>query len=317
MMMQPPKLTEVAESIYAYTQPDGGWCLNNAGVIVGSAAGDPAGSDSGTDGTVVLIDTAATERRTRALAAAVVRVAPSGLTHLVNTHFHGDHTFGNSYFKPQVSIIAHEACAVEQEVAGLGLRGLWPDVDWGQTSVTGPDITYTDELMLDFGGRRICLQHPRAAAHTLGDTVAWLPDDGVLFAGDIVWSQTTPFCLMGSVAGSLEEIARLRALEPLVVVPGHGPVGGAELLDSTEAYLNWLLDVAAAGIKAGQSPLDAACRAELGEFAELGDAERIVGNLHRAYIDLTADGSAGPAVDIARAFTEMVTFYGGLPPCHA
>lgn len=319
MKLQPPKLTQVAESIYAYVQPDGGWCLNNAGIIVGPAAADPAGSDNGPDGTVVLIDTAATERRTRALAAAVAQVAPSGPTHLVNTHFHGDHTFGNSYFKPRAAIIAHEVCAAEQQEAGLGLRGLWPDVDWGQTPVTGPDITYSDTLTLNFGGRRICLQHPRSA-HTVGDTVAWLPDDGVLFAGDIVWSQTTPFCLMGSVTGSLAEIARLRALKPLVVVPGHGPVGGAELLDSTESYLSWLLDVAAAGIRAGRSPLKAAQDADLGEFAALGDPERIVGNLYRAYADLAsaADGAVGvAAVDMAQAFTEMVTFNGGLPPCHA
>lgn len=315
--MDIPRLVQVAESVYAYVQPDGGWCLNNAGVIVGPAAADPAGSGNETDSAVVLIDTAATEKRTRALAAAVEQVAPFGPTHLVNTHFHGDHTFGNSYFKPRATIIAHEACAAEQQEAGLGLRGLWPDVDWGQTPVTGPDITYSGALTLDFGGRRICLQHPRPA-HTVGDTVAWLPDDGVLFAGDIVWSRTTPFCLMGSVTGSLEEISRLRALEPTVIVPGHGPVGGAELLDSTEAYLSWLLDVAAAGRKTGRSPLDAAKNADLGEFVSLGDSERLVGNLHRAYTDLAAEanGSTG-GVDMARAFAEMITFYGGPPPCHA
>jgi cyclase len=317
--MEHPRLTLVAESIYAYVQPDGGWCLNNAGLIVGQAAADPDGSNDATDGTVILIDTTATERRTRALAAATAGVAPFGPTHLVNTHFHGDHTYGNSYFKPRAEIIAHEACAAEQQEAGLGLRGLWPDVDWGCTPVVGPDITYSDSLTIDFGCRRVILQHP-PAAHTAGDTVAWLPDDGILFAGDIVWSQSTPFCLMGSVIGSLEEITRLRALDPMVIVPGHGPVGGPRLLDSTEAYLSWLLEVAAAGLRAGRTPLEAARSADLGEFAALTDAERIVGNLHRAYADLaaTANGAAGgAALDMAAAFSDMVAFHGGLPACHA
>jgi cyclase len=319
MVMQQPRLTEVAKSIYAYVQPDGGWCLNNAGLIRGPAAADPRGSGNAVDGAVILIDTTATERRTKALAAAITQVAPLGPTHLVNTHFHGDHTFGNGYFKPRAAIIAHEACAVEQREAGLGLRGLWPDVDWGRTPVVGPDITYSDSMTLEVAGRRVVLQHPDAA-HTAGDTVIWLPDDGVLFTGDIAWSMTTPFCLMGSVTGSIEEIARLRAFEPMVVVPGHGPVGGADLLKATESYLNWLLDIAAAGLKAGKTPLQAARSTDLGEFRTLTDSERIVGNLHRAYADLaaTANGAVGgAAVDVAAAFAQMIEFNGGLPPCHA
>ncbi len=309
--MEESRLAEVAESIYAYVQPDGTWCLNNAGLIVG------LGADAGAE--AILIDTAATQRRARALAAAVAEVTPLGPAYLVNTHFHGDHTFGNGYFKPQAAIIAHEACAVEQRAAGLGLRGLWPGVEWGDTPVVGPDITYSESLTFEMTGRRVILRHP-GEAHTTGDTIVWLPDDGVLFTGDIAWSATTPFCLMGSVTGSIEEIARLRALDPVVVVPGHGPVGGPGVLTATSSYLNWLLDLAAAGLRAGKTPLQAARSADLGEFAALADAERIVGNLHRAYADLAAaaNGSVGGvAIDMAAAFAQMVEFNGGLLPCYA
>lgn len=74
-----PFLEELTSQVYAYVQPDGGWCLSNSGLVIG--AGAP-----------LLIDTAATETRTRALRAAVESVAqrPPGL--LVNTHHHGDHT---------------------------------------------------------------------------------------------------------------------------------------------------------------------------------------------------------------------------------
>lgn len=304
MAAQPgtPAMHEVAESVYAYVQPDGGWCLNNAGLVVGG-------------GQAVLVDTAATERRARALAATVARVVPDGPDYLVNTHFHGDHTFGNAYFTPRTTVIAHEHCAAEQRAAGLGLRGLWPDVQWGHTPVVGPDVTYRGELTLHLGTRRISLVHV-GPAHTTGDTIVWLPDDGVLFTGDLVWSRTTPFCLMGSVIGSIEVLGQLRRLAPRTIVPGHGPVGGVELLDQTESYLTWLLEVARDGLKAGRSVLETARSADLGGFANLIDSERIVGNLHRAYAEL-ADAGDGTSVDLAGAFSEMVQFHGGLSACHA
>ncbi|MCX5267327.1 MBL fold metallo-hydrolase [Streptomyces sp. NBC_00199] len=297
------EMREVASSVYAWIQPDGGWCLNNAGLILDGEC-------------AVLVDTAATERRTRVLAEAVGTLAPAGPDFLVNTHFHGDHTFGNSYFKPRATIIAHENCARDQIAAGPGLRGLWPDVEWGETPVLGPDVTYRgDEAAVHSGGRRIALLHP-GTAHTTGDTVVWLPDEGVLFTGDVVWSGSTPFCLMGSVTGSLEAIGRLRALGAQTVVPGHGPVGGAELLDETAAYLNWLLEVAESGLRAGRSALETARTTELGAWAAFLDAERIVGNLHRAYAEL-AGAVPGAPIDVATAFGEMTQFHGGLPVCHA
>ncbi|MEY9876240.1 cyclase [Streptacidiphilus sp. MAP12-33] len=293
------ELVAVASGVHAWVQPDGGWCLNNAGLIVDGGA-------------AVLVDTAATERRARALAAAVGELAPSGPDFLVNTHFHGDHTFGNAYFKPRAVIVAHEHCRRDHLAAGHGLRGLWPDVEWGETPIVGADVTYAGEsAALYAGGRTITLLHP-GTAHTEGDTVVWLPDDGVLFAGDVLWSDTTPFCLMGSVTGSLAVIDRLRALGAETVVPGHGPVGGPELLDRTESYLSWLLELARSGLEAGHDVLEVARRAQLGRFAELIDSERVVGNLHRAYAELS-----GAEADIAAAFGEMITFHGGLPICTA
>ncbi|WP_106396540.1 MBL fold metallo-hydrolase [Actinocorallia populi] len=302
MPLSQPGLVEVAQSVYAYVQPDGGWCLNNAGLVV-----DPD--------CVLLVDTTATERRTKELITAIETKAPHGPDYLVNTHFHGDHTFGNSYFRPRATIIAHADCARDQILAGPGLRGLWPDVDWGGTPVDAADITYTGNAAVHVGDRRVSLLHS-GPAHTSGDTIVWLPDDGVLFAGDVVWAGTTPFCLMGSVTGSLAVIEELRGLGPRTVVPGHGPVGGPELLDQTERYLSWLMDVAIEGVARGRTVLEAAAAADLGEFGALLDSERIVGNLHRAYAEL--DGMPqGAQIDVGIAFAEMVEFHGSLPSCHA
>jgi cyclase len=298
----PGDLTPVADGLFAWVQPDGGWCLSNAGVITDS-------------GQCVLVDTAATRARATALRDAVTAVAPAGPRVVVNTHHHGDHVFGNGVFAGQAAIVAHERCRSEMAEAGLGLQGLWPDVDWGVDELTLPSLTFASRLDLYAGDLQVELLHA-GPAHTTNDVVAWVPEHRVLFAGDVAMSGVTPFCLMGSVRGSVEAIGMLRGLGPRVVVPGHGPVRGPEVLDENEAYLRWVQRVAERGHRAGRKPLDAARDTGPAGFAGLLDPERLVGNLHRAYAEL--DGAPlGAPIDIMGGFGEMIEYHGGPLPCHA
>ncbi|MCX4970510.1 MBL fold metallo-hydrolase [Streptomyces sp. NBC_00654] len=300
----PGRLTRLADGVYAYLQLPGGWCLNNAGLVVGPEAS-------------VLVDTAATEARTRHLADQVDAVAGGGPDIVVNTHFHGDHVFGNSLFAPRATIVAHEGTRADMAEAGLGLRGLWPQVAWGETPLALPTLTFRTALTLHLGraGPRVELLHI-GPAHTATDVAVWVPERRVLFTGDVVWSGVTPYVLMGSVAGSLQAMARMRALRPRVVVPGHGAVGGPELLDQTEEYLRWCRGLAQDGLLAGLSPLEAARRAQPGPYAALTDPERLVGNLHRAYAELEGL-PPGARIDVSGSFKEMCEFHGGLPECRA
>ncbi|MER6347545.1 MBL fold metallo-hydrolase [Streptomyces sp. NPDC001595] len=300
--LAPPALEEIADQVHAYLQPPGGWCLNNAGLVAGATG-------------AVLVDTAATEHRSRALRAAVRRHAPDGPDHVVNTHFHGDHTFGNALFLPRATIVAHERTRADAEAAGLALCGLWPDVAWGTVDVALPTLTFHDGLTLRTGGPTVELL-ALAPAHTAGDVVAWVPERRVLFAGDLVWSGVTPYVLMGSVDGSLRALDELRALRPRVVVPGHGAPGGPELFDETEAYLRWLKDLARRGLADGRPAREVARTTDPGPFARLLDSERLVGNLHRAYAELEGLPPGAP-LDVMASFREMVDLHGGLPACHA
>lgn len=296
------RMVEVADGVYAYVQPDGGWCLNNAGLI--TAGGRPA-----------LIDTAATEARALALREAVASVAPRPPRYVVNTHPHGDHTFGNRFFADDAVVIAHEATRAEMDLAQLHLTGLWPEVCWGDLAVELPTLTFREPVTLHLGDVRAELTHP-GVAHTTNDTVVWLPEQEVLFAGDLVMNGATPFCLTGSVAGTIDVVGKLRALGPRVVVPGHGPVGGPELLDIAERYLRWVQELAGRGLAAGLTPLETAREADLGPYAELLDSERLVPNLHRAFAE-AGGAPPGHPLDIGLLFSEMVEFHGRLPECHA
>lgn len=299
-----PQAHEIADGVYAYTHSRGGWCVSNAGVLTGP------------DGAVV-IDTLATEGRTRALVEFVDGLGAGPARTIVNTHHHGDHNFGNHLFGPAAVVVGHDRIRPEMIETGLALTKLWPDVEWGDVRVTLPSITFGYHLTLHQGRRRVELLHFGTAAHTTNDVVAWLPEERVLFAGDLVMSGAAPFCLMGSVSGAITAVRRLAALGAETVVAGHGPVTGPEIFDQTLRYLRWVQDLAVEGRALGLTPLAIALEADHGEFADLVDQERLVGNLYRADAELSG-GEPGEPLDVLAIFDEMVLYNGGqVPACLA
>jgi cyclase len=297
----PPEVLEVSAGVYAYIQPDGTWWINNTGFLTG-----PQG--------VISIDACSTQRRTAAYAAAIAAVTPAPVRAVVNTHHHGDHTYGNCLF-PGAAIIAHERTRAEVIAGGLPREPrFWDGPDWGELTLEPPFVTFTEQLAVYSGDLRAEVTHVGIPAHTTNDSIVWIPERSVLFCGDLIFNGGTPFVLMGSVTGAIEVLEQVIApLAADVIVPGHGPVfSGREPVDATLAYLRFVLDVAERSLAAGLSPLDAARETELGPFAGWADAERIVGNLYRARAELRGAPRGAP-VDMAAALADMVAYNGGVP----
>ncbi len=294
-----PRVEEVADGIFAYVQPDGSWWVNNAGFVGGRRM-------------TLVVDTCATERRTRALLETVRHVTGRPPTTVVNTHHHGDHTNGNGLLAG-ATIVGHTRC--RQAMADTGILrpdGLWEPVAWGELELAPPFVTFDDRLDVWVDDTKVELHHLGPAAHTTNDVVAYVPDHKVLFTGDLVFNGGTPFVLMGSVTGSLAVLDRLAAFDADVVVPGHGAPCTLDQVEPVAEYLRFVRRVAEEGRAAGLAPLDAARACDLGPFAELTDRERIVGNLHRAYAEL--DGAEpGAPIDVVTALVDMVAYNGGAP----
>jgi cyclase len=296
-----PEVHEVSAGIYAYIQPDGTWWINNTGFLTG-----PQG--------VISIDSCATYRRTRAYQAAIAAITPAPVRTVVNTHHHGDHTFGNCLF-PAAAIVGHERARTEAFAFGPPRElPFWDGPDWGELVLDPPFVTFTDEIAVHAGDLRASVRHVGTAAHTTNDSIVWIPDRSVLFCGDLIFNGGTPFLLMGSVAGAVEVLERVVApLGARLIVPGHGPVfEGTGPLDATLDYLRFVLEVAARAQAAGVTPLAAARDTDLGRFAGWGDPERIVGNLHRACAELAGTPRGGP-IDVPAALADMVAYNGGAP----
>jgi cyclase len=295
-----PTVQEVSDGVFAYVQPDGTWFINNTGFLVGTAG-------------VTSVDTCSTERRTRAYLDAIKGVSDRPVRTLLSTHHHGDHTYGN-YLLPAATIVGHERTRAAVLAAGAPAnRALWEPVDWGDVEVAPPFLTYTDGVTLWVDELRCDVRHVGGPAHTSDDSIVWIPERGVLFCGDLLFNGGTPFVMMGSVTGAIDVLETfVRPLGATTIVPGHGPVAGPDLIDDVVGYLRMVVDIAVAGLAAGLSPLDAARQADLGGYTDLTDRERIVGNLHRAYAEMTGTPPGGP-IDLAGAVTDMVAYNGGRP----
>jgi cyclase len=294
------ELVEVVDGVYAYVQPDGTWWVNNAGVVDGG-------------GGVLIVDTCATaERTSRFLGLAAGATGVDVPRWAVNTHQHGDHSYGNSLLPESTVLIGHEAMRAALAVDPMfdQCPPAWTPVpDWGIKTRRLPDVVIESKLVLFSGERRIELHHPGFPAHTAGDLVVWLPAEKVLFTGDLVFNGLTPMMAMGSCEGGMRALEWMRSFGAEYVVPGHGPVLTGdevpEVFAKLTRYYQLVLETAADGKRAGLTPLEAARTCELGEFADWADAERLVLNLHREYVPAVGD------VDLAQALGDAIAYNGG------
>ncbi|HEX5479347.1 MAG TPA: MBL fold metallo-hydrolase [Dehalococcoidia bacterium] len=297
--MPPATVEEVAPGAFAYVQLDGSWGLNNTGFIIGREH-------------VVAIDTCFTERRSRALIDALRgRSGPRPVRVLVNTHHHGDHTFGNYLLRGEATIVGHELCREWILREGVTAHRLFPGVDWGEIELAPPELTFRDRLELWVDDLRIELIFV-GPAHTTNDIVAWIPERNLLYAGDVIFHGGMPFALAGSVAGWLEALGRLRALGAETIVPGHGAICGPSVLDDIEAYLRLVQDAARRGFESGAEPLEVARGLDLGRFGEWLDGERLAANIHRVYSELRGEPLGTPLPPAA--LQDMIALNGGRPP---
>lgn len=288
---------EVSSGAWAVLAPHGGWFRNNAGAIVG-------------DGTATLIDTCANEELTRGLLDGLSEIAPGGVDLLINTHGHGDHTNGNSLVDCG-TVLAHPACREQVEQTKIEEYDvLFEGIEWGNIHPRPANLTIEDRCELRQGDLVVEVIWVGLTAHTAGDLIVWLPEHRVLYTGDLVFNGGMPLLLQGSITGSVTAMQTLRDLQPDVIVPGHGPLTDTTVLDRLERYCEEVIDLAQRGIDAGMIPAEAAAQTTPEWWSELDEGERLVANLHRAYVDLDAPDFE---FNMMQGFREMADAAGGAP----
>jgi glyoxylase-like metal-dependent hydrolase (beta-lactamase superfamily II) len=221
------------------------------------------------DGTALVVDTLSTDAQAEELLAAVRRVTALPL-HVVNTHHHFDHCFGNIVFaRTGAPIFAQVEAAALLRTNGHRLRSDWY-AEWGPTlpaladvEIHPPDRTVRHSESLDLGGRVVTLTH-FGRGHTVGDLVVQVDDADLVVAGDLVEQSGPPSF---EDAYPLDWPDTLAALLPAsAVVPGHGAIVDRAYVEAQHAdlaALAWLIrdgdaDGAPAATVAAKAPFDAA-----------------------------------------------------------
>ncbi|MGB0721239.1 MAG: MBL fold metallo-hydrolase [Gammaproteobacteria bacterium] len=246
----PMSADEVSPGVYAVITPsralpnpqNRGWNSNSAFVV--------------TEGGVLLFDTGSSIAIGHALKQTIASVTDQPVRWIVNSHAHGDHWLGNAVFKDTVEAI-YSTGKVTRTVASEGQT--WIELfDRMTGGITGsgeivpPDTALDERTELTLGGKRLVL-FPSGDSHSPGDVVLWLPDDRVLISGDVVYSDRMPSTNNSNLARWIELLDELRALDPKVVIPGHGSITDVAGLERLRSLLQAFWDAVANGVDEGMA----------------------------------------------------------------
>ncbi len=184
---------------------------------------------------VVVVDAGSDAETGKAVLEKIQETAHKPVRHLIVTHAHGDHGGGTGAFAAAgAEVVCHEnsASGLAQIVAA--------------SSRTKSGLMAFSERLALFGGARRVAVYFLGPAHSAGDIVVLLPEEKVLFSGDIVLASGAPYMQSPDVdpTGWEQILGRLGQLDVDKVVPGHGALGTRKAIADTFAYVKKVNDVA-------------------------------------------------------------------------
>ncbi|PVX30004.1 MBL fold metallo-hydrolase [Sphingomonas pokkalii] len=279
---------DLGNGLYGYVQPDGGWGWSNAGLLV-------------SQGQTLLVDTLMGLDLTREMLEAFRRVPGGGrIDRLFNTHANPDHFFGNGLVEG-AEIIATTRCrddmheydpkalaALRTNYMNMGDGGAFLFETMGKFDFGGvdalafPTTLFDGQMTVTVGDKTVELID-MGPAHTSSDTIAWVPADRAIFTGDLVFNEGHPIMWAGPIENWIAACDRIVALDPEIVVPGHGPISDLASVKNMKAYFEYVRDEARRRFEAGMTCLEAARDINMTEYRNWKDPERIVANVFSLY----------------------------------
>lgn len=223
------------------------------------------------------------------------------IRHVLDTHHHGDHAYGNRLWADLgATIVAHTGAITEIE-AGEPDGWNWAArsrEDLRATTFERPELLFSRDLVFDDPERRVEI-YWLGVAHTKGDAWVWLPRQKILFTGDACVNGAFNYMANANVGEWIKALEAARQLGATTVCPGHGAIGGPEMLVDQQQYFVELTRRVQGLRTANKSPAEvkAAVPAMIDELRTIANIARYVGGGlegHAEKVWLELGGSAFP-----------------------
>ncbi len=224
---------------------------------------------------MVLIDSGQSAADSRAAMDIVKKLTPQPVRFIIHTEPHGDHTVGDFVFSPPAAVIAAAG-------AGESMKQNNPPADPTYRRVL-PQIEYQNKMTLNMGDRVFELFYLKNV-HSEADTGIWLTKERVLFAAAAVGVKRYPNIRPSvTIPDILAAIKTMRALNPEVVIPGHGEPGTTKIFDEMERYYGLLLERVRKMAAEGRTLEQVKTELRMPEFDDWVGKERFPTNVEAAW----------------------------------
>lgn len=249
----PMRAKVVGDGVYAVVTPsralpnqhNRGWNSNSAFVV--------------TDSGVLLFDSGSSEAIGESLRKTIAEITDKPVRWIINSHAHGDHWLGNAAFDANVKeIIATTKTTNIIKNSGISWVGLFNRMTngiTGESRIVPPTRQIDVRTEYIFGGVRTVL-FPSGDSHSPGDLLLWLPEARVLMGGDVVYSDRMPSTNNSRIGQWITLLDKLVALNPDVIIAGHGGVTDVEGLIRLRNLLVTFKQAVAVGIDEGKSDFE-------------------------------------------------------------
>lgn len=280
-----PQVVKLNDHVYALLGPlelpspeNRGYMVNSA-VLVGEKG-------------VILVDTGFSREIGEHLKHVVETITDKPVTHIINTHDHGDHTLGNIAF-PEATIISSDKCKAVMENSGYEWIGLLEQM-------TGRSFPKTKPVVADKGyppgthkkiivqGINLTLWVP-PGSHTQTDMLVYLPQDRILIAGDVLENKLMPSFRDANVKNWVATLEKIGAMPISKIIPGHGPLMQQGDVKRMYDRMKQFYAAVEVGYKQGLTDSEIRQRMDLSEWKQLKYFDEFIGlNVNRTYLEVEA-----------------------------
>ncbi len=224
--------------------------------------------------------------------AAIKKTTDKPIRYVLDSHHHGDHAYGNAVFAAAgATIVAQANCAQQMRVdgpkefleAGRGPNGR---KDVASSTLKVPNLIFDDKMVLDDGKRRVEIYF-FGHAHTVGDAFAYLPHEKILCTGDACVNGAFNYLGQGDSASWIKVMERAQQLDVQLVLPGHGPLAGKELLEKQKHYFVDLRAQVAKALAENKSIADVIASIDMPWYKEWTGVKPTGDNIRFVYAELT------------------------------